>query len=168
MSSQGFRIGELLNLRVNQVDLPNRAIKLNPGETKSGRGRTVIMTSRVFELLKACVIGKEPDDYVFTRGGMKVSDFRGTWAKVIRASGKPELLVHDLRRYAVRRMVRRGISEKQAMEISGHRTRSVFERYDIVTEADLREAAAKLEAKPVSLDTIEIQSPITATAKLVS
>jgi integrase len=126
------------------------------------------MTTRGYELLKACLIDKKPDDFVFTRGdGKKIVDFRGTWAKITKAAGVPELLVHDLRRSAIRRMVRRGIPEKVAMLISGHRTRSVFDRYDIVSESDLRDAAAKLEAKP-SLATIELQLPASEKARLAS
>ena len=139
---------------------------MNPGETKSGMGRTAIMTSRVYELLKACVMGKGPDDYVFTReDGKKVSDFRGTWAKVTEAAGLPGLLVHDLSRSAVKRMIRRGIPQTTAMKISGHRTESVFRRYAIVAEEDLRDAAAKLEVKP-RIDTVEIQLPTPETARL--
>jgi integrase len=145
----GFRVSEALNLRVKQIDIANKSVDLNPGETKSGKGRTAIMTTRVYELIKACVIGKGPDDYVFTREkGKRITDFRAAWSKVTKAAGAPELLIHDLRRSAIRRMVRRGIPEKVAMLISGHRTRSVFDRYDIVSESDLRDAAAKLEAKP--------------------
>lgn len=58
--SFAFRKGELLNLRVKQVDLLNRAVRLNAGETKSGEGRLVKLTQDVFILLQACVAGRSP------------------------------------------------------------------------------------------------------------
>ena len=115
----GFRKGELLNLRVRQVDLLDRTIRLNPGETKSGDGRVVVMTSDVTTLLAACIAGKGSEDYVFTRAsGQRVAGFRKAWAKLTKAAGCPELLFHDLRRSGVRNMIRRGIPEVVAMRIS--------------------------------------------------
>jgi len=144
--SFGWRKSELLNLRVRQVDLASRTIRLEAGETKNDEGRTAVMTNLVFGLLQQCVIGKQADDHVFTReNGQPIRDFRGAWTKVCTGAKVAGLLFHDLRRTAVRNMVRRGIPERVAMMISGHKTRSVFDRYNVVSESDLREAARKLD-----------------------
>jgi len=172
----GWRDSEVTGLRVNQVDLFNKCIRLWRGETKNNDGRLIEMTSTVFELLRRCVDGKQPDDYGFLHAeGAPVRDFRKTWWGIcIRAgvghyvcrkcsktttSNKCEcgatlnsaqlkyvgLLFHDLRRTAIRNMVRRGVAEHVAMMISGHKTRAVFDRYNIVSESDLKEAARKIE-----------------------
>jgi len=108
-----------------------------------------VMTAEVYTLLEAAVAGKNPDDFVFTReNGKRVKDFRERWSKTGRRSrcNNAELLFHDLRRSAVRNMIRRGIHEVSAMRISGHKTRDVFDRYNIVSETDLMEAVRKIGA----------------------
>jgi len=160
----GFRKGELLSLRVNQCDLLDRWIRLSGSDTKNGRPRKVKMTDRVYARLLDCVRGKAPDAFVFTRAdGGRVVDPRKDWYALCVASGlgawvpakrrKGEdykkyvgLNLHDFRRSAIRNMTRRGVTEKIAMTISGHTTRSVFDRYDIGDEADLADASAKIEA----------------------
>jgi integrase len=145
--SFGLRQGELLNLRVRQFDRLARTIRLNAGETKSGEGRLIRLTSDVAILLEACVAGKGADDFVFTRpDGKPVLDFRRRWRSLTAEAGLSGLLFHDLRRSSLRNMVRRGIPEVVAMRISGHKTRSVFDRYNIVSESDLADAALKIEA----------------------
>ncbi len=144
----GWRIGELLRLKVNQIDLDNWVIRLHPGTTKNKDGREVTMTKGVHDLLRLCVEGKSPLDALFTRpNGKRVRDFREAWEKARTAAGVPGLLFHDLRRTAARNFRRAGIAEGVIMKIGGWRTRSVFERYAIVSQGDVEDALQKLEER---------------------
>lgn len=90
---------------------------------------------------------KTHKDAVFARSdGKPVRDFRDTWAKATKAAGVPGLLFHDLRRTAARNLRRAGIAEGVIMKIGDWRTRSVFERYAIVSQTDIADALKNLEA----------------------
>jgi hypothetical protein len=74
-----------------------------------------------------------------------VNGFRKSWKLATEAAGCPGLLFHDLRRSGVRNLVRAGVDPKVAMLITGHKTRSVFDRYQIINEADLKKATQMLD-----------------------
>jgi integrase len=123
------------------------------GTTRNGKPRIVKMFkgSGVATLLTACDVGKQPDDYVFTRKKNKpVKGFRRIWKTVCEDVGRPDLLFHDLRRSGVRNLIRAGVHQSVAMKISVHRTNGVFDRYNIIDEADLADAARKLDEKQKS------------------
>jgi hypothetical protein len=96
--------------------------------------------------------------WVFHRDGQPIWSYRTAWASALdraahaergglRALVRPQLVgrfVHDLRRTAVRNLERAGVPRSVAMKLTGHRTETVYRRYAIVAETDLREGVAKL------------------------
>jgi integrase len=142
----GWRKEEILGLRWNQVDRKAGTVRIDPGVTKGGEGRTIFLDGELKEVIETRSRERRLDcPYVFHRKGKPIRDFRKSWDKALEAAKLQGMLFHDLRRTAVRNMVRAGVSERVAMMISGHRTRSVFDRYNIVNGADLREAARRVD-----------------------
>jgi integrase len=141
------------------VDLDEGVVRLDPGTTKNDEPRVVPMTAELRSVLAEQKTLRDRDypacQYVFFEDGKRISNFRGNWEPACfeaglwtgdQETGKPTRLFHDLRRTGVRNLIRAGVPERVAMAISGHKTRSVFDRYNIVSESDLREAAGKLDS----------------------
>jgi integrase len=84
--------------------------------------------------------------FVFSRQGKQIKYYYYSWRKARTKVGLPDRMFHDLRRTAARNMTRRGIPEVVAMRITGHKTRSIFDRYNIVNEADLAAAAERMSS----------------------
>ncbi len=157
----GWRKEEILSRTMDKVDTREGTIRLDPGETKNKKGRTYYMNDEVKADIEAASENRnEACPYLFQRDGEQIKDFRFVWDSACIEAGfyevakdeegnetkVPNKLFHDYRRTAVRDMVRSGIPERVAMDISGHKTRSVFDRYNIVSDQDLREAAMKKQA----------------------
>lgn len=149
----GMRAGEILNLKWDQINLEEGWIRLEPGTTKNGHGRTVPLVAEVRDALADWKETNQTDypgcPWACHYRGKRLQKIpKRMWRETCEKTGMPGKLFHDLRRTAVRNMVRAGISERIAMEISGHRTRAVFDRYDIVTESDLLHAVVRLQKRP--------------------
>lgn len=152
---------EILPLEWSQVDRDAKVIRLNVGTTKNKEGRTlpygrlpelVEVVDEAWKFHEALKTAGTLSPLVFPRAdGSEWKDgFYDTWNKATKAAGYPGRIPHDFRRTAVRNFVRYGVADKTAMRITGHKTRSVFDRYDIVTEQDIAEGLGKLSAQPVA------------------
>ena len=135
-----------------QVDFKIGIVRLEPGTTKNDEARVFPFTEELRAVLedqraKTEVLRRRGIicPWVFHRGGKPIKEFRRSWKTACKAVGVPGKIPHDFRRTAVRNLVRAGIPEAVAMKMTGHKTRSVFERYNIVSEGDLFEAARKLD-----------------------
>lgn len=149
----GWRLEEIETLTWDQVDRKLGIIRLEPGETKNDDARIAYLDDEVKEIieeqwsLRKQVFNKEgkffPWVFLNRHNTGRIKKFYKSWRKACKAAGIPGKIFHDFRRSAVRNMVRAGVPENVAMKISGHKTRSVFDRCNIVNDADLIEAAKK-------------------------
>ena len=147
----GWRVSEIAGLTWSQVDKQQWIVRLEVGETKNDEARTVYLDEELKEVFEQQWETRKNSGKLFpfvflNRDGTdKVKRFDKSWKKACKDAKIGIRLFHDFRRTAVRNMVRSGIPERVAMMISGHKTRSVFDRYNIVNDQDLKLAAQKQE-----------------------
>jgi integrase len=155
----GWRKGEIASLRWADVD--GDTIRLRGENSKNGEARLLAFDGgELAELMerraKARVIpnlnGPLVAEYVFHHDGEPIKDFRKSWASACKLAGVSGKLFHDLRRTAVRDLIRCGVHEATARKISGHKTPSMLQRYNIQSESDIRQAlelrSAHIAAQP--------------------
>ena len=145
----GMRTGELLALKRSWVDLDEGLIYVNGRVTKNRSPKTAPiygdMKPWLDMLLSRGQIESPTCVWLFSRDGKPVRDFKADWAQACEKAGVPNLLFHDLRRTAVRNMVRAGVPEKVAMQISGHKTASMLWGYNITNTRDIKNAGKQTE-----------------------
>ncbi len=149
-SPEVYRVlSEGLPLKWANVDLEAGTARLDPGITKNKDGRLIYLTLELQDLLE-----KQGEEHlahypecplVFHNQERPIVNYK-RWHRACREARLDAKIPHDFRRTAVRNMVRVGIPERVAMQISGHKTRAIFDRYHIVSDGDLREAARRLES----------------------
>jgi integrase len=142
----GLRRGEILSLNWSQVDWEAGILRLEGRQTKSRHPRTAPLYGDLRSELKRAWERRGDCPFLIQYEGHGVTEIKRAWNTARKAVKLPDVLVHDLRRTAVRNMIRAGVSQKVCMEISGHRTTHVFQRYDITDERDIVDAGKKLAA----------------------
>lgn len=143
----GWRRNEILGLTWDEVDLAGRVIRLTPRRSKTHSGRVLPISAPLEGVLKRRQERRQKDSpLVFHRDGVTVRAWRTALRDACREAGVPHRLLHDCRRTAARNLVRAGVPERVAMLLTGHKTRSVFDRYNIVNEKELLTAGERLAA----------------------
>jgi integrase len=168
--ASAWRRGELASLLWSDVDLADRVVRLRAEESKNGQTRLLPLEGQLLEIIQrreaARVITVDGQTrlvpYVFHRGGRPVVDFRKAWKRACRAAGVAGQLFHDLRRSGVRNLIRAGVDPSVAMTLSGHKTRAMLDRYNIIDERDLRAAILRtdsyVKAQPVERGVLPLRT----------
>jgi integrase len=154
----GWRKGEIASLKWDDVDTEAKTIRLSWRNSKNKVARTMALEGALAAILKRQSIARaervlkgHDSPYVFVRGdgtkahGRPIDDISVVWRRACKAAGLDGRLFHDLRRSAARNMDRAGVSRHVAMQITGHKTESMYRRYNIVDDADLRTAMRRTQ-----------------------
>ena len=170
----GMRPGEIRSLEWNAFDKETWTLRLHAKDAKTGYGRVIALEGPLRAIIERRLKARRLDcPVIFHRHGRRMGEFRKLWASACQAAGlavtveregkqvvRTLRLLYDLRRTAVRNMVRAGVDPAVAMRISGHRTRAVFDRYNIVSEADLRAAMQKVSTYVAGLPSTPTVVPL--------
>jgi integrase len=151
----GMRRGEILKLTWDKVDLANRMIRLKAGDTKDKQARNIPIVPELFKMLSGMpnrLRKEDSDDHVFLFKGKRLSCIRTGLRRTCKDAGivygrnqEGGFTFHDLRHTFNTNMRKAGVQESVIMEITGHSTREMFDRYNSIDEDDTRSAIDQLE-----------------------
>ena len=151
-----MRLGEAMQIEWSKVDLKSAVIRLEEDQTKNNEARTIPLPNVLVEMLRRI----EPKEGTV----FDTTNLRKAWHKACVSAGLgtltevegkadpryTELIIHDLRRSAIKNLMKAGVNEKLAMKISGHKTRAVFDRYHIVDTEDVMDAMRRVQVNAAS------------------
>ena len=158
----GWRVRELTSRRWEHVDFENGWLMIEAGESKNGEPRVYPLTPELRALLQAQTDGTS--EYVFhTASGRPIGNYYPMWNRARVKAGLPNLIFHDMRRSAARNLIQAGEAQVTAMELMGHKTVSMFQRYGIIDKTMLKRAGERLarfhaeesRTRPMTLGEVE-------------
>lgn len=143
----GMRKGEAAKLTWAALDRETWTLRLHARDTKNGRPRQIVLVGPLRQIIERRAAVQRADcALIFHRQGRPLLEFRKTWRTACAAAGLRGRLFHDFRRTGVRNLIQAGVPRSVAMAISGHKTESVFERYNITSDDDVRNALERVTA----------------------
>ena len=143
----GWRKNEILGLTWEEIDEAGGVIRLSPARSKTLVGRILPISVPIAEALARRQARRDPDSpLVFHRDGIPIRRWRTAWRTACQAAGVPTRFLHDCRRTAARNLIRASVPERVAMLLTGHKSRAIFDRYNIIHEQELLDAGDQLVA----------------------
>ena len=143
----GWRKQEILGLTWEEIDEAGGVIRLSPGRSKTLVGRILPISPPIAEALARRRARRDPGSpLVFHRDGIPIRRWRTAWRTACQAAGVPTRFLHDCRRTAARNLIRANVPERVAMLLTGHKSRAIFDRYNIIHEQELLDAGDQLVA----------------------
>ncbi|WP_353645923.1 site-specific integrase [Mesorhizobium sp. WSM2239] len=154
----GMRHQEIMKLHWDEVDMDRKVIQLSGERTKNNSPRKIPMHELVFDTLSDTP-STHREGFVFkTRVRKNRKDgeapaqwnFTRRWEKIRERAGMPTLRIHDLRHTFASWLKQSDVAESTIMELMGHKTRSMTERYSHDSTKSLRRAVAKIDRNTLS------------------
>jgi integrase len=144
----GWRKGAVREFQWKDIDQETKTARLAISSSKNKEPWVLPLAGTLWDIIERRLTERRPDcPYVFHyRKGKKVGDFRKAWTAACEAAGLSGVIPHDLRRCAARNLSLAGVNEQLAMKITGHKTNSMYRRYRIVDEDELRQAQEMQQA----------------------
>ena len=141
----GWRKQEILGLTWDEIDESGGVIRLSPARSKTLVGRILPISQPIAEALARRRARRDPESpLVFHRDGIPVRRWRTAWRTACQSAGVPTRFLHDCRRTAARNLIRANVPERVAMLLTGHKSRAIFDRYNIIHEQELLDAGDQL------------------------